>query len=97
MLNFPWFTLNLLNFYVEFCVWYRKDEKKVLEPEGLGIQLNYTQTQVPYTEEKIPPGGFFGIFHMKSSYSHEPGVGTDTTGPGEAVFTTRRGKFKGVT
>ena len=43
-----------------------------------------------------PPGVFFGIFHIKSSYLHEHGVGTDTTGPGEAVFATSRRKFKAV-
>ena len=48
-----------------------------------------------YTEEKVPPPeGFLGVFHVKSSYSHEPGVGTGTTGPGEAVFAIRIVKFK---
>ena len=46
---------------------------------------------------KISKLEVFGVFHKRSSYFHEPGVGTDTSGPGEAVFTTRRGKFKGVT
>ena len=33
---------------------------------------------------------------MRSSYFHEPRVGTDTIGPGEAVFTIRQTKFGGI-
>ena len=36
----------------------------------------------------------FTDFHVKSSYSHAPGVGTDIIGPGEAVFTIKCGKNK---
>ena len=32
----------------------------------------------------------FGILHMRSSYFHEPRVGTDTSGPGEAKTETNR-------
>ena len=42
-----------------------------------------------------PPGGFFDVFHIKSSYSHEPRVGTDIIGPGEAGFAIRWKTFKG--
>ena len=34
------------------------------------------------------------IFHIKSSYSHDPRVGTDIIGPGEALFAFRGKEFK---
>ena len=44
-----------------------------------------------------PPGTVFEILHIRSSYLQEPGVGTDTIGPGESVFIIRQAEFEGVT
>ena len=51
----------------------------------------------PAVEGKIHPSGFCGIFNEKALYFHEPRVGTDTTGPGEAVLAIRIVKFQGIT
>ena len=36
------------------------------------------------------------FFHISLSHFHEPRVGTDTVGPGEAIFTITQAKFGGV-
>ena len=42
--------------------------------------------------KQFPPGGFLDIFHIRSSYFHEPRVGTDTIGPGEVVSDKRNSR-----
>ena len=78
------FLIDVGGGYVFFCAWEwpRKD---------------VTDGTYCTRKKKFSPGGFLDILHIRSSYSHDPRVGTDTIGPGEAVFTIRRAKFEGVT
>ena len=55
--------------------------RKILPQLFLGRPL----IKISEAEEKIPPK-VFGISDEKSVSFHEPRVGTDTTGPGEAIF-----------
>ena len=54
-----------------------------------------SKCRLRYMEQKFPLGGFLGIFHIRSSYFHDPRAGTDTIGPGEVAFTIRQAKFEG--
>ena len=47
--------------------------------------------------KKLPPDGFFCMFHIKPLCSNDPGVGTDTSGPGEAVLLPDDGSSRNYT
>ena len=86
------FLVFSLFFVVFFCFVFFVFSKKILQRTKQNRKTkpkNTTKTLFRYS-----PAPRKGFFHIKTSYSHDPRVGTHIIGPGETVFAITRVAFK---